>query len=157
MQTKHLCVLIHIWTKNEVGAPWDQFMLPVKYCIDRFKALLLLWIIYVISVLFLLCFRMPCGHLLGKRWPLESRSWCLIVSMLLSHMVPWAMCGTWLYRFLISALFLTLIRLHSLILRVEKVWHVWVIAGWLFNNNRNCMWGKESWLLWFCCLIYVLL
>ena len=30
---------------------------PVKYFTDRSKAVLLLWIIYVISVLFLLCFR----------------------------------------------------------------------------------------------------
>ena len=30
---------------------------PVKYFTDRYKAVLLLWIIYVISVLFLLCFR----------------------------------------------------------------------------------------------------
>ena len=27
MQTKHLCVLIHIWTKGEVGAPWNWFKL----------------------------------------------------------------------------------------------------------------------------------
>ena len=38
---------------------------------DRSNAVLLLWIISVISVLFLFCFRafcllMPCGHLLGK-------------------------------------------------------------------------------------------
>ena len=44
---------------------------PVKYFTDRSKKVLLLWIIYVISVLFLLCFRahlfiMPCGHLLGR-------------------------------------------------------------------------------------------
>ena len=25
MQTKHLCVLIHIITKGEVGAPWNRF------------------------------------------------------------------------------------------------------------------------------------
>ena len=25
MQTKHLCVLIHIWTKGEVGAPLNGF------------------------------------------------------------------------------------------------------------------------------------
>ena len=30
---------------------------PVKYFTDRSKAVLLLWIIYVISALFLLCFR----------------------------------------------------------------------------------------------------
>ena len=31
MQTKHLrCVLIHIWTKGEVGAPWNRFMPSIK-------------------------------------------------------------------------------------------------------------------------------
>ena len=44
---------------------------PVKYFTDRSKAVLLLWIIYVISVLFCyafmhVCLLMPCGHLLGK-------------------------------------------------------------------------------------------
>ena len=53
MQTKHLCVLIHIWTKGrETGlSP------PVKYFTDRSMEVLLLWTIYVISVLLLLCFR----------------------------------------------------------------------------------------------------
>ena len=45
---------------------------------DRSKAMLLLWIVYVISVLFCyafvcFCLLMPCGHLLGKGWPLGSR------------------------------------------------------------------------------------
>ena len=55
--------------------------------------MLLLWIIYVISVLFCyafihVCLLMPCGHLLGKGWPLGSRLWCLIVTMSLSHWYP---------------------------------------------------------------------
>ena len=75
--------------------------------------MLLLWIICVISVLFcyafmLVCLLMPCGHLLGKGWPLGSRLWCLIVSLSLSPFVSWVRCGAWLYRFLIFALFLTL-------------------------------------------------
>ena len=54
------------------------------------KAVLLLWIIYVISGLFWyafvhVCLLMPCGYLLGKGWPLGSRFWCLIVKLLLSH------------------------------------------------------------------------
>ena len=28
---------------------------------------------------------MPCGHLLGKCWPVGSRLWCLIVKLSLSH------------------------------------------------------------------------
>ena len=42
---------------------------------------LLLWIICVIYVLYLSCFRvrslLPCGHLKGKAWPLGSCLWCL--------------------------------------------------------------------------------
>ena len=30
MQTKNLCVLIHIWTKGEVGAPLNRFKPPSK-------------------------------------------------------------------------------------------------------------------------------
>ena len=25
-----------------------------------------------------ICLYVPCGHLLGKDWPLASRSWCLL-------------------------------------------------------------------------------
>ena len=34
------------------------------------------------------CLFVPCGHLLGKGWPLGSRLWCLTVSLLLSHWYP---------------------------------------------------------------------
>ena len=55
--------------------------------------MLLSCIIYVISVLFCyalinVCLLMICGHLLGKGWPLGSRLWCLIVTLLLSHWYP---------------------------------------------------------------------
>ena len=44
--------------------------------------MLLLWIICVIYVLCLSCFRvcslLPCGHLKGKGWPLGSCLWCLL-------------------------------------------------------------------------------
>ena len=60
---------------------------------DRSKAVHLLWIIYVISALFCyafvrVCLRMPWGHLLGKGWSLDSRLWCLIVELSLSHWYP---------------------------------------------------------------------
>ena len=57
MQTRHQCV-INIRTKGEVGAPLNRLSPPVKYFTDRSKAVLLLWIIYVISVLFCFCFVM---------------------------------------------------------------------------------------------------
>ena len=95
MQTKHLCVLIHIWTKSEVGAPLNQFKPSSKIFLltVRSKVVLLLSIIYVISVLFCyafmhVCLLMPCGHLLGKGWPLGPRLWCLIVTLSLSYWYP---------------------------------------------------------------------
>ena len=66
-----------------------------------------------IYVLCLSCFRvcslLPCGHLLGNGWPLGSRLWCLIMFLSRSHVVIWVRGGTWLYRFLIFATFLTFI------------------------------------------------
>ena len=68
MQTKYLCVLIHILIKGETG------LSPlVEKITDRSKALFLLWIFY--GVFFCLVFAMSllcvclyvhCGHLLGK-------------------------------------------------------------------------------------------
>ena len=48
---------------------------PLKFFTDCSKAVLLLWIIYVISFLFLLCFRarLFIGHLPEKGRPLGSR------------------------------------------------------------------------------------
>ena len=37
---------------------------------------------------FCLMFAVPCGHLLGKGWPLDSRLLCLTVNLLLSHWYP---------------------------------------------------------------------
>ena len=61
---------------------------PVKNT-DYSKAVLLFWIINVISVLFCyafmyVCLLMPCGHLRGKGLPLGSRLWCLNVKLSLS-------------------------------------------------------------------------
>ena len=52
-----------------------------RFHTDRFKAVLLLWIIYSITVLSLLCFHaclfmMPCGHLMGLVCEVYLRSDC---------------------------------------------------------------------------------
>ena len=67
--------------------------LPVKYCTDRSKVVLLLCIFYVF--LSCVCYAVVCaclfvawGHLLGRGWPLCSRCWCIIVSLSLSHWYP---------------------------------------------------------------------
>ena len=66
---------------------------PAKYFTDRSKAVLLLWIFYVFSVLYLLCLCVHLlvvsyGYLLGKGWPLGFRVWCKTVSLSLSHWYP---------------------------------------------------------------------
>ena len=97
------------WSRSELRvrlAPWNRFKPSSKI----FLLTLLLWIICVINVLcsscFCVCSLLPCGQLLGKGWPLGSCMWYLL---LLSHVVSWVRCGTWLYRFLIFAAFLTFI------------------------------------------------
>ena len=68
-----------------LGAPWNWFKPSSKI----FLAVLLSWIVCVISVCFRrICLLMPCGHLLGKGWPLGSRLWCQVVKLSLSHWYP---------------------------------------------------------------------
>ena len=87
----HLCVLIYIWTKGKVGARWN----PFKHSSKIFLLAAPRRCFFCGSfMLFLSCFcytfvrvglLMPCGHMLGKGWPLSSRLWCLIVKLPLSH------------------------------------------------------------------------
>ena len=97
--------------------------------------MLLLWIIYVISVLFLLCLRhvcllVPCGHLLGNAsWLSFVMSNCEVVTI---QLVSWVRCGAWLYRFLTIALFLTLsIRPYACLSAVSLTWFFFI--GFLSN------------------------
>ena len=85
---------------------------PVKYFTDRSKAVLLLWIIYVISVLFLICFRarlfIDALWSPGKgltSWLSFVKSNCEVVTFPLVSLVR---CGASLYRILMFSLFLTL-------------------------------------------------
>ena len=94
MQTKHICVLIHIWTNGEVGAPLNRFQPSSNLFYWPFQggASFLGHLSYFCLVLLCLHARlfvlMPCSHLLGKGWPLGSRLWCLIVALSLSHWYP---------------------------------------------------------------------
>ena len=64
--------------------PWNRFKPSSKYFTDRSKAVLLLWIICVIYVLYFscvgVCSWLPCGHLLGNGWPLGSCLWYVFVT-----------------------------------------------------------------------------
>ena len=88
------------------------FSPPVKYFTDPSKAVLLLWIIYVISVLFLLCFL--ARLFIDALWSPVGKVLTSWFSFVMSNsevvtfpLVSWVRCGAYLYRSLIFALFLT--------------------------------------------------
>ena len=116
MQTKHLCVLIHIWTKGEVSASWNWFKPSSKIFLLTvpmrcfFCGSYMLFLSCFCYAFVHVCLLTPCGHLLIKGWPLGSRLSCLIVKLSLSHVVSLVRCGAWLYRFLVFARFLTFTR-----------------------------------------------
>ena len=114
MQSKHLIGLLHIWTKGQVGVPWNRFKPSSEiFFTDSSKVVLLLWIIYVISVLFLLFL---CEHLsIDALWSPAGKGLSSWLSFAMSHcevvtfpLVSWVSCGDWLYQFLIFVPFLTL-------------------------------------------------
>ena len=115
MQTKYICVLIHIWIKGEVGAPWNRFKpsstifyWPFEggtsfvdlFCFCSVLCLLCLW-----ARLFICALWSPAGKGLTF-WLSFVVSNCEFVTF---PLVSWVRCGTWLYRFLIFAPLLTLI------------------------------------------------
>ena len=76
--------------------------------------MLLWWIIYVISVLFLKCLRAPL--FIGALWSPAGKGLTSWLSFVKSNcevftfpLVSWVRCDAWLYRFLIFTLFLTFI------------------------------------------------
>ena len=91
-QTKHLCVLIYIWTKGEVGAPLNRFKPSSKIFYWPFQGgtsfVDLLWFFCLVFAMHL--FASVCMCLLGKGWPVGSCLWCLTVSLSLSHWYPWS-------------------------------------------------------------------
>ena len=70
-----------IFDKNKV---WYDMRIVCQQRVNwPFQGGLLLWILFVICVSclswWLVCSLQPCGHLLGKGWPLGSFVWCLLV------------------------------------------------------------------------------
>ena len=135
MQTKYLCVLIHIWIKGEVGAGLSP---PVKYFTDRSKAVLLLWIFYVFvlsCVCYVLCasvymcFVVTCWER-ADLLALVCGVFCEFVTF---PLVSWVRCGTWLYRFLIFAPLLTFNNRNLfLTAKLLKQGYIYIIK---FENN----------------------
>ena len=104
-----LCfVLIHIWTKGEVGAPLNRLKLSSKIFYWPFQGSTSFVDLLCFSVLCLLCICMrmficallsPAGKGLTS-WLSFVVSSCEFVTF---PLVSWVKCGTWLYRFLIFA------------------------------------------------------
>ena len=114
MQTKYLCVLIHIWIKGEVGAPLNWFKPPSKIFYWPFQGgTSFVDLLCFCSVLCLLCL---CARLfICALWSSGKglTSWLSFVVSICEFvtfpLVSWVGCGTWLYRLLILAPLLTFI------------------------------------------------
>ena len=124
MQTKHLCVLVHIWTKGEVGVPLNWFKLYSKYFYWPFQGDASSVDHLCFFCLFLLCFHVRL--FVDAFWsPAKKRltSWLSFVmsncGVVTFPLVSWVRCGAWLYRFLILPSFspcldLLLVMLNTL-------------------------------------------
>ena len=108
MLTKHLCVLIHFWTKGEVGALFNRFKPSSKIFYWPFQG--------GNSFEDLLCFSVFCLQCLCARlficalWSPAGKGLTSWLSFAVSNcefvtfpLVSWVRCGTWLYRLLIFA------------------------------------------------------
>ena len=101
------------------------------FLLSSFKAVLLLWIIYVISVLFLLCFR--ARLLIDALWSPAGKWLTSWLSFVMSNceavtfpLVSCVRCGAWLYRFLIFALFLTSVSDEFALFNWSSVGYIWL-------------------------------
>ena len=104
------------WSTSELRvmlAPWDQFKpsskivlltVPRRYFFSGSFCVFVCLGFLMLSRLFIAALCSPAGK--------GPASWLLlvmlIVFLLLSNVVSWIRCGTWLYHFLIFAIFLTL-------------------------------------------------
>ena len=92
MQTKYLCVLIHIWIKGEVGVPLNRFKPSSKIFYWPFQGGtsfvdLYVFVMSCVCYVFVrVCSIVLCGQLLGKDWLLGCRLRCLTVIVSLSYL-----------------------------------------------------------------------
>ena len=126
-------IYIHIWTKGEVGAPLNRFKPPVKYAYWPFRGGAsfvdhLCYFCLVCYAFMLVCLLLPCGHLLGKGWPVCSRLRCLIVTLSLSHWYPGSgevlgCIDSWsLPSFLLPTMWYVRPAKHQISLGIRAVW-----------------------------------
>ena len=132
------------WSTSEIKvrlAPWNRFRPSSKifYWLLKSNFFCGSFVLFMSCVCHAVCSLLPCGQVMAKGWPLGSRLWWLIVFLSLSHVVSWVRCGTWLYRFMIFASFLTL------------EWHsgrgLEMSISDLFRLSKDCKPFELHWLL----------
>ena len=134
MQTKYLCILIHIWIKGELRvrlALLNRFKPSSKIFYWPFQGgTSFVDLLCFCSVLCLLCL---CALLfICALWSPAGRGLISWISFVVSYcefatfpLISWVRCGTWLYRFLIFAPLLTfntgnvIIKMNSLYIWFE--------------------------------------
>ena len=81
--TSEIRVRLALWNRFK---PSSKIILLCLLTVPRRYFFCGLFLLYVLCVSYLgVCSLLPCGHLLGKDWPLSSCLWCLIVFLSLSH------------------------------------------------------------------------
>ena len=84
------------WSTSELRlrlAPWNRFKPSSKIFYWLFQCgtsfVEFLFFLSCVCYAFVrVCLYVPCGHLLGKSWPLGSHLWCLALSLSLSYWYP---------------------------------------------------------------------
>ena len=115
MQTKYLCVLIHIWIKDEVGAPLNRFKPSSKIFYWPFQGSASF--VDLLCFCSVLCLQCLCARLfICALWSPAGKGLTSWLSFVVSNcecitfpLVSWVGCGTWLYWLLIFAPLLTLL------------------------------------------------
>ena len=68
---------------------FDTLMFSQKICLRKLTYGSFMFFLSFVCYAFVgVCLFVPCGHLLGKGWPIGSRLWCITVSFSLSHWYP---------------------------------------------------------------------
>ena len=87
------------------------------------------------------CLYVLCGHLLGKGWHLDSRLWCLPVSLSLSHWYPGSgvvldCIYSWsLHPYLLCR---NIYSLQDSLIFSGRFWQSWALGGWEANEVQCC-------------------
>ena len=143
---------IHIWIKVEVGAPLNRFKPSSKifYWLfqegNSFVDLLCfsVWRLLCLCVrLFICVLWSPAGKGLTS-WLSCVMSNCEFVTF---PLVSWVRFGTWLYRFLIFAPLLNLVKFHywSIALQMEHCYtEYWILAG-ISIDQRQITYPSWPW------------